>query len=251
MRERKLWIARDTKHVKMMDGINAIDSFAFAFHKRVETVECSKTLNSIGTSAFRGTESLRNIYRMPDGTKLGLRAMDGTSRVKIFREAYTPKNLMREGRKIAAVTEHGSGYLKDGMFWFVGNKEGDNIDPTKLYRCNDLIDIKGGKDFLLGLRSNGEVVFARLHEPTGIYSEYRSPFKYEERSSFERLTKWEKVCKIEVNGTIAAGLREDGLVYCTEAANENEPVKGIKDIEAIQVGDRFMAVNENDEIFYV
>ena len=256
MKERKLWIGRDIKHVKIMEGVIGIDSFAFAFHKKVETVECPKSLNRIGISAFRGCESLREISRLPNGTKLGLRALDGTSNVKIFREAYKPKNERqerREGRKIPAITEHGSGYLKDGMFWFVADKdkEKDNIDPTKLYRCTDLIDIKGGKDFILGLRSTGEVVYARLHEPTGMYSEYRSPFKYEEHSSFERLTKWEKVCKIEAHGTIAAGLREDGLVYCTEATDENEPVKGLKEIEAIQVGEKLMAVNEKDEIFYV
>lgn len=256
MKERKLWIGRDIKHVKIMEDIIGIDSFAFAFHKNVETVECPGSLNRIGTSAFRGTESLKGIYRMPKETKLGLRALDGTSNVNIFRDTYMPikeRRENREGKKIPAITEHGCGYLKDGMFWFVANpdKEKDNIDPTKLYRCTDLIDIKGGKEFILGLRSTGEVVYARCKEPTGMFNEYRSPFKYEEHSSFERLSKWEKVCKIEVNGTAAAGLREDGLVYYTETANENEPVKGLKDIEAIQLGERLMAVNENDEVFYV
>jgi len=254
MKVRKLWIARDVKNVKINEGTAAIGAFAFAFHKNTETVVCPKSLNAIGISAFRGCESLREIYRLPDNAKIGLRAFDGTSQLKIYRDASVPKKFRREGRegrKIPAITQHGSGYLRDGMFWFVSDKDNDNIDPTKLYRCKDLIDIKAGKDFILGLRSNGKVVYARLHEPTGMYSEYRSPFKYEEHSGFERLERWEKVCKIEARDTMAAGLREDGLVYCTETADENVPVKNLENIEAIQIGERLIAVNDRDDVFYI
>lgn len=233
--ENELICARDEVHVKIREGTETIHPFAFAFHQNTEIVECPASLQRIGVSAFEGCKNLKEICRVPAEAVLGKKALKETSGVRIYFDKNVPKRRVDEIYPKAVVTEHGRGLLVNGEFRFFASENVVNIDPTKFYRCRDLIDIKGGKDFMIGLRANGKVIYADTNAETDIFDLYREPFRFEQYSSFERLKGWKNIRQIDADGEIAAGLCEDGTVYCTNTENENEPIKNMKEIVFVQV----------------
>lgn len=236
--KKELLIGRDKKKVKIAEGTVDINPFAFAFHHKLKEVECPSSLLRIGVSAFEGCKKLKYIYRIPSEAIIGRRALKDTSGVRIYFDKNPVQRTIYECYPKTAVTEHGRGFLMNGEFIFFAAENQINIDPTKFYRCKDLMDIKGGKSFLLGLRTNGEVLYETIGTPSDVSDFYHAPFRFLQESSFDRLKGWKDIREIKTLGDIAVGLSEDGLVYCTESENVNEPLKNISDIIGIEVIDQ-------------
>lgn len=231
-RRKKLLLASNQKRVAILEGTVDVHPFAFAFHQKVETVECPSSLQRIGVSAFEGCKKLRSIYRLPADAVIGSKALKGTSGVRVYFDRYHVKRKLCEFYPRTAITKHGRGFLMNGEFTFFASEDSPNIDPTKFYRYQDLIDIKGGDDFLLGLRANGEVVYEEFR---GVPERRRVDF--EECFQFDRLMGWKNIVQIDAAGDVAAGLSKDGTVFCTKAENEDQPLENLTDIISIQVKD--------------
>ena len=137
----------------------------------------------------------------------------------------------------SAFTDHGRAFLMNGEFVFFANELKRNIDPTRFYRCKDLIDIKGGRDFIIGLRSNGEVIFESLNTFSAIFDCYHESVGYEEHSSYERLKGWKNITQILVAGKMAAGLSNDGKVFCLNSKEENQPLPDLSGIISLEIKD--------------
>ena len=212
--------ARDQMRVCIREGTESIHAYAFAYQKNVKEIECPASLKRIGNSAFEGCEQLRAVYRIPDGTILGRNAMQNTSGVRLYRESYLLKAKLSHFHPKYAITEHGRGFLMNGEFVFYAAPNVINIDPTKFYRCRDLIDIKGGKDFIIGLRANGKVVY----EEAGDWSDL-----------FGQLQGWQHIRQIDASGDMAVGLSEEGKVYSTHAEYVDEPLSELNDIISVEI----------------
>ena len=141
-RRKELLLASDQKKVALLEGTVDIHPFAFAFHQKVETVECPASLQRIGVSAFEGCKKLRSIYRLPADAVIGSKALKGTSGVRVYFDRYHAKRKLCEIYPRTAITEHGRGFLMNGEFTFFASEDGPNIDPTKFYRYQDLIDFE-------------------------------------------------------------------------------------------------------------
>lgn len=234
--KKELLIGRDQKRVKIPEGTVDINPFAFAFHQKVKEIECPSSLERMGVSAFECCKNLKYIYRIPAEAVIGVRALKGTSGVKVYYDK-NPARKIHEMHPKTALTNYGRGFLMNGEFIFFESKNEKNIDPTKFYRCRDLINLKGGEDFLIGLRANGEVIYEKVNPFSGVFDYYGGPFRFEQHSSFDRLRGWKNIKEIAVAGNTAAGLCEDGTVFCTEAEDENQPLEGITDGIALEVKD--------------
>lgn len=232
---KELLIGRDKEEVIIAEGTVDINPFAFAYHQKIKVIECPSSLLRIGVAAFEGCKNLQYIYRIPSGAIIGRKALKDTSGVRIYFDRNLVQRKIYEIRPKSALTEHGRGFLMNGEFIFFASDEQVNIDPTKFYRCKDLIDIKGGKSFLLGLRSNGEVLYETIGTPSDVSSFYHAPFRFLQDSSFDRLRGWKGIVETKVIGDVAVGLTEDGLVYCTESEYDNEPMKDISDVIGLEV----------------
>lgn len=214
-RTKELVRARDTLRVPIREGTTDIRAYAFAFQQNVKEIECPASLKRIGASAFEGCEKLRAIYRVPERAMLGRNALKNTSGVRVYHERYLLNAKLHHFHPKTAITEHGIGFLMNGEFVFYAKPDTVNIDPTKFYRCRDLIDMKGGKDFIIGLRSNGKVVY----EEVGDWSDM-----------FGVLQGWKDIREIKVSDEMAVGLRSDGKVYCTHSDYVDEPLSDLNHI---------------------
>lgn len=244
--KKTLLIGRDQEHVKIADGTEYINPFAFAFCQNVKTIECPPSLKKIGVSAFEGCKKLRYIYRLPANAVFCLRALKGTSGVRVYRDESPVQRAIYEMHPKNALTNYGRGHLMNGEFLFFASEGEKNIDPTRFYNCTDLKHIMGGDDFLLGLRSDGTVLLEELNPFSGVFDYYGEPFQFEETTGFERLTGWENISEIAVAGKIAAGVDKDGRVFCTASENEDLPVKGLTDAFSLEVKDgKIFALREN------
>lgn len=232
---KELLIGRDKKKVEIAEGTVDINPFAFAYHQKIKVIECPSSLLRIGVSAFEGCRKLKYIYRIPSEAVIGRKALKGTSGVRIYFDRNPVQRKIYEMHPKSAISEHGRGFLMNGEFIFFAAEEQTNIDPTKFYRCKDLVDIKGGKSFLIGLRANGEVLYETIGTPCDVSNFYHAPFRFLQDSTFDRLKGWKDIREIKTLGDIAAGLDKNGLVYCTESENVNEPLKSISDIIGIEV----------------
>ena len=243
----ELLIGRNQRHVKIPEGTKLIGIEAFAECQDLITVECPDSLEIICVGAFENCRNLREIYRIPEKAKIGKRVLKGTSKVSCFYEKNFPKNRIEDADAICVMTDYGSAKLKDGVFIFYASGNERNIDPTELYRCRDLIDLKGGDRFIIGLRSNGEVVLADLdtpEDPVEMYLRY---------GSIERLEGWQNIRQIEADGEIVAGRSSDGKVFSNIAEDENEPLPGMNEIISVKIKSGMIwGMKENGEcILYV
>lgn len=226
---KELLIGRDRKHVKIREGTLMIGKFAFSRCRNVETIECPNSLEIIGISAFEDCKSLKAIYRIPGSANIGKAALRGTSGVRLYFDGNVPTSAFREKDYIGVMTAYGNAHLKNGEFCFFASPDEVNIDPTLLYRCKDLIDIKAGDDFIIGLRSNGEVVYADVHAPRDAIVMLR---KY---GTIERLSGWKNIRQIAASGKIAVGRCEDGTVFSNNGFHESDPLPDIDGIIYVDV----------------
>ena len=81
------------------------------------------------------------------------------------------------------------------------------------------------------------MIYEKVNPFSGVFDYYGGPFRFEQHSSFDRLRGWKNIKEIAVAGNTAAGLCEDGTVFCTEAEDENQPLEGITDGIALEVKD--------------
>ena len=172
---------------------------------------------------------MKAIYRIPENTRFGKRALKGTSGVRCYYGNGYPQNSLEAADYICAMTDYGCAQLKDGQVAFYASEGAINIDPTDLYSCHDLIDIKGGERFIIGLRKNGKVVLADLDTPEDPVEIGR---KY---GAYERLEGWENIRQIEADGNIAAGRDADGNIFSTSAEDENSPLPGMTGMIGVKI----------------
>lgn len=80
------------------------------------------------------------------------------------------------------------------------------LDVSPLENCRDLVDIKGGFDFVIGLRANGEVVAAKTHD------EPRPGM-----NNFLQVEGWSSVVSISAaEGRVAALTRDGKILQSTD-----------------------------------
>ena len=238
--KKELLIGRDQKHVVIPDGTVDISPFAFAFHQKIEEIVCPFSLQRICVSAFEGAKNLKYIYRIPSEAIIGARALRGTSGVKIYYDKNPAKKTFFEMYPKTAITKYGRAFLMNGEFTFFESQTDKNIDPTKFYRCKNLIDIKGGEDFLIGLRADGTVIYEKAVLASKAFDCYNVSIRlehYKQCSYFDKLREWKNIREIAVAGNIAIGLCEDGRVFCTASNDENQPLEGVTDAISIEVKD--------------
>ena len=232
---KELLIGRDKEKVNIDEGTVDINPFAFAFHENVKEIECPSSLERIGVSAFEGCTKLKSMYRVPASAIIGARALKGTSGVSVYYDKNHVKIKIHQMHPKTAITNFGRAFLMNGKFVFFASDKEKNIDPTKFYRCKDLIDIKGGDDFLIGLRSNGDVIYEKVDDFSGAFDYYSEPFRFKQYSSFDRLKSWKDIQEIEVVGNVAVGLCENGMVYSTLSDDVDQPVEGLSDVIALEL----------------
>lgn len=235
--KKELLIGRDKKRVVIAEGTIDIHPFAFAFHQNVRDIECPSSLQRIGISAFESCKKLKHIYRIPVEAKIGRAAFKDTNGLLIYYDTYPVKAKLHEMHPKSAFTEHGRAFMMNGEFIFFADEIRRSIDPTKFYRCKDLIDIKGGRDYIIGLRSNGEVLFEKLHAFSDIFDGCRDFSAYEENGHNERLRGWKNIIQIVVAGEKAVGLTRDGKVYSINSKDENQPLPGLPDFISLEIKD--------------
>ena len=235
--KKELLVGRDQKRVVIAEGTVDIHPFAFAFHQKVKEIECPSSLQRIGISAFEGCRKLKHIYRIPADAIIGRAAFKDTNGLLIYYDRSLLKAKLHEIHPKSAFTDHGRAFLMNGEFVFFSNELRKNIDPTRFYRCKDLIDIKGGRDFIIGLRSNGEVLFEALDTFSGIFDCCHASAAYEEKSGYERLKGWKNITQILVAGKMAAGLNNDGKVFCTNSRDENQPLPNLSGMISLEIKD--------------
>lgn len=226
---KELLIGRNQKHIKLPEDTRYIGVEAFADCENLETVECPDSLQTICVGAFENCKNLKAIYRVPEKTQFERRALKGTSGVRCYYRNQYPRNRMEDAEYICVMTDYGHAKLKNGQIVFYASDNLENIDPTVLYSHSDFVDMKGGEEFILGLRRNGKVVWADMDTPEDPFAVYR---KY---GGYERLEGWENIREIETDGNIAAGRCADGTVFSTIAEDENIPLPGMTGIIGIKV----------------
>lgn len=238
--KKELLIGRDQKRVVIPNGTVDISPFAFAFHQKIEEIVCPFSLQRICVSAFEGAKSLKYIYRIPSEAIMGIRALNGTTGVKIYYDKNPVKRTILEMYPRTAITKYGRAFLMNGEFTYYESQTEINIDPTKFYRCKNLVDIKGGEDFLIGLCADGAVIYEKASPALKALDYQKGPFQfaqYKQYSCFDKLREWKNIREIAVAGNIAAGLCEDGRVFCTASNDENQPIEGITDAISMEVKD--------------
>ncbi len=226
---KELQVGRNQKHIKLPEGTRYIGIGAFADCDNLETVECPDSLETICVGAFENCRNLKAIYRIPEKTQFGKRALKRTNGVRCYWGNHYPQNRVEDTDYICAMTDYGHAKLKDGQIVFYASKNPENIDPTALYGHKDLIDIKEGERFIIGLRSNGKVVLADLdtpEDPVEIYQRY---------GGYERLEGWADIRQIEADGNIAVGRSGDGTVFSTIAEDENKPLPGMTEMIGVKI----------------
>jgi len=226
---KELQVGRNQNHIKLPEGTRYIGIGAFADCEKLETLECPDSLDTICVGAFENCKNLKAIYSIPKNTAFGKRALKGTSSVICYFSNQYPRNGAEDANYICAMTDYGNAKLKDGQLVFYASDNETNIDPTELYSCNDLIDIKAGERFIIGLRKNGKVVLADMdtpEDPVEIYHRY---------GGYERLEGWISIRQIESDGNIAVGRSTDGTVFSTMADDENQPLPGMTGMIGIKV----------------
>lgn len=232
--EKKLLIGRDQEYVEIPAGTEKIHPFAFAFHQKIKKVKCPSSLKEMCVSAFEGCRNLKNVYGIPAEAEICIRVFKGTNGLNIYRDRYPAKRKFHEMYPKTVHTKYGRAFLMNGAFVFWGSENARNIDPTPFYRCQDLIDIKGGEDFLVGLRANGRVIYEKVNPFYGVFDYYPEPFCSAKNTGFERLRDWNNIGAIEVAGNDVVGLCKDGRVFCTRAEDERQPLEGVSDIIGIE-----------------
>ncbi len=245
----ELLIGADRDIVVIENRTEVINPYAFANHNKVKKIVCPDSLQTICKSAFEDCKALRKIENIPKDCVIGKHALRGTDQVVVsYQDEYIGK--IKEERPKVAITEHGSLHLQNGKVKFYESEKDSNIDPTIFYGVDDLIDIKGGSDFIIGLRANGDVVYADDIRYENIFDEFTDSFSIDDYTGLGKCHKWKKVCQITAGSEVAAGLREDGTVYCTAAKNVNVTMEFLNDIVYIELtqNDQLYAVKENGEI---
>lgn len=242
---KELMIGKNRKHIKIEESTVGIAPYAFAYHDKVENVECTESMEYIGHSAFEGCHNLKNVYQLSGKTVIGIKAFRMTSGLRVHYISSVPKRRIEQTIPKVAVCDQGAGYLKNGEFTFYAFEHNLDLDPTNFYCYQDLADLKAGKDFIVGLRANGTVIFAQAKEKT---ENYRGPICMEEYSLFERMRGWNQVIQIVVTETQVAALREDGMIYWSELENENIPMNLWEGIVYIDIKDTLIGAKENGEV---
>ena len=222
--KKELLIGRDQKRVTIPEGTIKIHKFAFAFHQMVEEIICASSLKEIGDSAFEGARKLKTIGNLTENVTFGKRVFYGTHGVTISDNRNLSRIELWRMYAYEALTNHGRGFMMNGTFTFFATENDINIDPTKFYACKDLISIAGGKNFMVGLRENGTLIY-----------ELATPFLRERYGNLKKLKDWKNIRKIVAAGTAVAGLCEDGTVFCTESESEDQRVKNIRDAANLKV----------------
>ena len=242
----ELLIGADRKEVRVERWAEVINPYAFACHNNVEKVVCPDSLEIIGVSAFEDCKNLREISAVPDNCVIGKNSLRGTEKVRVFRTDRYEGNI-KEERPIVAISEQGTGYLQNGEFIFYTENVDTSIDPTVFYQHQDLIDIKGGENFMIGLRATGDVVYADDIRYENIFEDFLEP------AIFGKCHKWKNVCQIAAGKTVAAALREDGTVYCTAAQNPNLTLELLEDIVYIELdkNDVLYAANKEGKVIKI
>jgi len=244
--KKELLIGRDQERVEITEGTVKIHPFAFAFHQKIKEVKCPSSLRKICVSAFEGCKNLKHVYGIPAETEICIRAFKGTSGLKTYRDRYPVKRKIHEMYPKTVHTKYGRAFLMNGEFMFWASENEKNIDPTPFYRCDDLIDIKGGDDFLIGLRADGSVIYEKINPFYGVFDYYPEPFCDAKNTGFERLRGWKNIATIEVAGNEVVGLSKDGYVFYTKAEDENQPIENLSDVIGIETKGANIYVTKSD-----
>lgn len=246
---KELLIGANRHEIVIRDGTEVVNPYAFASHEKVRTVRCPDSLEIIGVSAFENCTSLKEIRGLSAECVLGRNSLHGTNAVRVYYDDSYLGSISEERPKVA-ISEHGSGHLRNGEFVFFAASDKTNIDPSVFYRYQDLIDIQGGENFLIGLRANGEVIYSDDRRCSEFFDIFDDSCSFETYDWLGRCHNWKEVCQIAAGKYIAAALREDGKVYCTGNRSGNVTIEFLNDIIYIEMNDMdvLSAVKANGEI---
>lgn len=182
-----LTAAQTAEEIVVKDGTTIIADHSFYKHPILRRVTCPPSLYLVDKNAFFGCEQLERIVLKGRRPQFEKGALSHCGRLNLTSGEKNVPTI--RGKKLAA-TRNSYASLIDGEFKFhTCGERSEWVETSQQFSYDDLVDIKGGFNFIIGLRACGEV--------TG---------------NFPGIEKWRSVAAIAAAEGRVAGLTTDGAI---------------------------------------
>lgn len=209
-RKKLVTASQNQEEIVVRDGIEIIGDYSFYDNKKIRKVVFPASVKLIDKKAFSRCSALQEILLKGKKPVLEDNALYRCDKVRFSESENRSTQRYKTLNGKIAVTRHDYAVLIDGRVDYYPS-EYSRLDITPLLAYTDFVDIKGGFDFIVGLRQNGTVVAAcSLEKNDGLLSSYQG-------YGFPKLSDWHNISTITATEGRIAGLQSDGtLVHCSK-----------------------------------
>lgn len=209
-RKKLITALQNREVIAVRDGIEVIGDYSFYDNKKIQEVIFPASVKMVDSNAFSKCINLQKIVLMGKMPVLEEKALYGCNKVHFSESENRSDQRHNTLNGKIAVTRNDYAVLIDGRVEYYPSQY-SRLDITPLMAYTDFVDIKGGFDFIVGLRKNGTVIVACTPEKND------RPLKHYQGCGFPKVSDWQTISIITATEGRIAGLRSDGtLVHCSK-----------------------------------